>query len=146
MINDNLECVSAYKYHIVERNLDDVKDIECRLMRFYSKFNVVIRQFKGVSLETILFLFNSYCLPDYGMSLWDVSDIGSKHIFKVFRIAFHNAFTKMAGASVFHSNHDVMSSCNQFLLEHFLIFLLFRYFKRILSSRNQLMMVCRPFF
>ena len=130
VINDNLECVSAYKYlgHMVERNLDDVKDIECRLMQFYSKFNVVIRQFKGVSLETILFLFNSYCLPDYGLSLWDVSDIGSKHIFKVFRIAFHIAFKKMAGASVFHSSHDVMSSCNQFLLEHFLIFLVCRYF------------------
>ena len=52
----------------------------------------------------------------------------------------------MAGASVFHSSHDVMSSCNQFLLEHFLIFLVCRYFKRILSSKNPLMMACRPFF
>ena len=71
LINDNLECVSACKYlgHMVERNLDDVKDIECRLMQFYSKFNVVFRQFKSVSLEIILFLFNSYCLPDYGLSL-----------------------------------------------------------------------------
>ena len=125
LINDNLEYVSVYKYlsHIVERYFDDIRDIECRLLQFYSKFNVVIRKFKSFSLETILILFNSYCLPDYELSLWDVCDVGSKHIFKVFIMASHNAFKKkMARASVFHSSHDVMSSCDQFLFEHFLIF------------------------
>ena len=146
--NDNLECVSVYKYlgHMVERNLDDVRDIEYRLSQFYSKFNVIIRKFKGVSLETILFLFNSYCLPDYGLPLWNVSEIASKHIFKVFRIAFHNAFKKMTGAYMFHSSHDVMQMCNQFLFEHYSSFLISRYFKRILSLRNSLFILCRPFF
>ena len=147
LINDNVECVNTYKYlgHMIERNLDDVKDIEYRLNLFYAKFNVVFRKFKSVSLETILFLFNSYCLPDYGLSLWNVSEAGKKHIFKVFRIAYHNAFKKMAGASILHSSHDVLTSCNQFLFEHYLSFLISRYFKRILSSRNSLMMLCRPY-
>ena len=50
--NDNLECVSVFKYlgHMVERNLDDVRDIACRLNQFYAKFNIVFRKFKNVSL------------------------------------------------------------------------------------------------
>ena len=145
--NDHLECVSVYKYlgHMVERNLDDVRDIECRLNQFYAKFNIVFRKFKSVSLETLLFLFNSYCLPDYGLPLWNVCDISSKHIFKVFRVAFHNAFKKMTGASILHSSHDVMSNCNQLLFEHYLLFLTCRYFKRVLTSKSSLVLLCRPF-
>ena len=95
-------------------------------------------------METLLYLFNSYCLPDYGLSLWNVSDINSKHIFKVFRTAYHNAFKKMSGASILHSSHDVMINCNQLLFEHYLTFLVSRYFKRIFSSRNSLFLLCRP--
>ena len=148
LMNDILECVSVYKYlgHLIERNLSDVRDAECRLNQFYAKFNTVFRKFKKVSLETLLYLFNSYCLPDYGLSLWNVNEVNGKHIFKVFRTAFHNAFKKMSGASTLHSSHDVMSSCNQLLFEHYLVFLISRYFKRIFSSRNSLLLLCRPFF
>ena len=147
LMNDTLECVSEYKYlgHVVERNLNDVRDMECKLNNFYAKFNIVFRKFKKVSLETLLFLFNSYCLPDYGLPLWNIGEIQSKHVFKVFRTAFHNVFKKMAGISIMYSSHDVMSSCNQFLFEHYLSFLISKYFKRIFSSRNSLLLLCRSF-
>ena len=52
--DDILECVTEYKYlgHIVQRNLEDTKDVECKLPQFYSKFNVVLRKFKNVSTDT----------------------------------------------------------------------------------------------
>ena len=144
--NTVLKCVTEYKYlgHMLERNLLDVRDIEFRLSNFYAKFNVIFRKFKGVSLETILFLFNSYCLPDFGLSLWNLSEVESKHMFKVFRIAFHNAFKRMVGVSILHSSHDTLSHCNQFLFEHYVPFLISRYFKRIMSSKNSLLFLSRP--
>ena len=41
--NDVLENVNNYRYkrHIIERNLKDVKDIECRLKQSYARFNSI---------------------------------------------------------------------------------------------------------
>ena len=115
------------------------------MQQFYTQFNIVHRKFHAVSIETFLYLFNSYCIPEYGLALWHNIDIMKKHMFKVLRLAYHNALKKVVGVSVSHSSHDVANYCNQFLFEHYLVFLQTRYFKRMLSSNNTLVRLCRPF-
>ena len=145
--NDILENVTEYKYlgHIVERNLRDTRDVENRLNQFYVKFNTTYRKFKTVSIETFLYLFNSYCLPDYGLALWNLNEILNAHIFKVFQVAYHNALKKIVGVPVAFSNHDIAEYCNQFLFQHYIVSLQSRYFKRIAKSGNSLVRLCLPF-
>ena len=145
--NDTLECVTEYKYlgHIIQRNLEDTKDVQSKLNQFYSKFNIVYRKFKNVSVNTLFFLFNSYCLPEYGLALWDITEISKKHVFKVFRTAFHNSMKKISGATFYHSSHDVATNYNQLLLEHYLALVQSRYIKRINKSKNSIMVLGRPY-
>ena len=144
---DKLEIVSSYKYlgHMLERNLLDTKDVDARLKKFYISFNSTFRKFKNVSVETFLYLFNSYCLPDYGLALWNTGTILNKNIFKVFQIAFHGAMKKIVGTPFSTSNHDVTDKCHQLLLQHYVVFLQCRYFKRILKSKHPLVRICLPF-
>lgn len=130
---------------MIQRNLKDTKDIENRLNQFYAKFNTTFRKFKNVSIETFLYLFNSYCLPDYGLALWNTSEIFSAQIFNVFKVAYHNALKKIVGVPITFSNHDIAEYCNQLLLPHYIVSLQSRYFKRIYRSNNALVRLCRPF-
>ena len=144
---DTLEDVKEYKYlgHIVQRNLKDDKDIDTRLKQFYAKFNTTYRKFNKVSIETFLFLFNSYCLPDYGLALWICMDVFNTKNFKVLEVAYHNALKKIVGVPIKHSNHDVAELCNQYIMKHYIVMLQARYFKRIMKSRNTLIKLCKPF-
>ena len=144
--NDVLENVNNYRYlgHVIERNLNDAKDIEYRLNQFYARFNSTYRKFKKVSIETFMYLFNAYCLPDYGLALWN-SEFFNQNIFNVFEIAFHRALKKIVGAPNMSSNHDVAEYCNQLLFKHYVTFLQCRYFKRISKSSNRMVKICSPF-
>ena len=68
-----LEVISTYKYlgHYIEQTLKDDKDIENKLLKFYASTNSVLRNFKNVDVDTLLFLFTSYCKPVYGLTLWN---------------------------------------------------------------------------
>ena len=80
----------------------------------------------------MFYLFNSYCLPEYGLALWNIAEQSRAHILKVFRTAFHNAFKRIVGASVYHSSHDVAINCKQLLFEHYIPIVQSRYFKRVM--------------
>ena len=58
--NYEFEIVNPYKYlgHIIQRNLLDTLEVEHRLNKFYSQLNYVFRNFKNVSHDTLLYLFN----------------------------------------------------------------------------------------
>ena len=145
--NDILENVNDYKYlgHVIERNLKDVKDVQYRLNQFYARFNSTFRKFKNVSIETFMYLFSAYCLPDYGLALWNGCDVFNQHIFNVFEIAFHRALKRIAGVPAMYSNHDVADYCKQLLFKHYVTFIQCRYFKRIFNSNNRMIKICLPF-
>ena len=81
--NDKLEVVDYHKYlgHLINRQLLDDSNVKQRHCDFNSRFNSVLRNFKSVSLDTFLFLFDSYRLPDYGL--------------KCFETCFSNAFKRL---------------------------------------------------
>ena len=134
---DTLEIVQEYKYlgHIIRRQLCDVSDIKHRLNSFYSKCNAVFRNFRNVSIETFMFLFNSYCKPDYGLALWNIPSVLNRHIFKTFEIAFNNAIKKILGAPLYSSSHISAEICNVLLLSHHLSLVQAKFLKRIWPLR-----------
>ena len=83
------EVVKQYKYlgNIISHDLDDEYDVKYKLNCFYSSSNSTFRSFSGVSLETIVHLFNAYCIPQYGLSLWNSYNIFNKQYFRRFEIA-----------------------------------------------------------
>ena len=138
MANDEFEVVQSYKYlgHHIENNLMDSKDVQIRLNSFYSKFNWVFRNFKRVTLEVFIYLFNSYCNPDYGLPIWNIGKIFNKQIFKAFDIAYSKSLKRILGVSMNTSSHAVADCCNKLLLKPHIIQIQARYFKRIQSSQN----------
>ena len=138
LIEDEFEIVSQYKYlgHILQDNLSDVCDVDLRLNAFYGKFNWVYRNFKHVNIEVLYFLFTSFCLPDYGLSLWNLWELNSKVVFKTFKVAFSNALKKILNVSMTMSSHGVAEIFSQLLFNPYVILVQIRYFKRIFNSLN----------
>ena len=145
--NDTLEVVENYKYlgHNVNSQLLDIPDVKQRLNDFNSKFNSVFRNFKNVSVQTFLFLFSSYCQPEYGLSLWNTDVIFSKQIFKCFETTFSNALKRILGVPVYSSSHIAAEMCNNLLLKHHIAYVQARYVKSVMRSNNELLKLYRPY-
>ena len=140
---DKFEVVDQYKYlgYILQNNLTDSSDLNLRLKTFYAKFNWLFRNFSKVSLEAFYFLFNAFCIPDYGVALWNIGECLKKQIYKSFEVAFSNALKKMLNVPVSTSSHAVANVFNQLLFTHYVTFNQVRYFKRILKSVNPILRI-----
>ena len=144
--SDTLEVVTCYKYlgHMLEQSLLDDKDVEVRLNKFYASTNSILRNFRLVDTETLLFLFKSYCMPDYGLCLWNHKRTMNRSIFKTFCVAYNNVLKKIVGAPTYSSSHITADICTVFLLNHHIALLQARYLKRLLKSRNYLIRLNLP--
>ena len=78
--NDNFDVVEKFNYlgHMLHECLDDELDVKEKLNSFHISFNSVFRNFNQLSLQVLLNLFNAYCIPSYGVSLWSSSNLFSK--------------------------------------------------------------------
>ncbi len=134
--DDNIEIVSKYKYlgHVITQNLQDGDDVEVRLKSFYASFYSVLRNFKHTDENTLLYLFKVYCLPDYGLSLWNFNILTTR-IFKVFEVAFSNSLKRMIDVPTHASSHEAAENCNQLLLRHHLALIQARYLHRLINSK-----------
>lgn len=143
---DRLELVSSYDYlgHNISRDLKDKLDIEKRINSFYASFNSTIRNFKSVDKQTILYLFNAYCKPDYGLCLWNGDGVFRSSVFKAFNIAYSKALKRMIGAPMYASSHETAEQCNELLLLHHVSLVQARYFRRIGRTRSSIIKLNLP--
>lgn len=139
--NNNLQVIDNYKYlgHYINYDLSDTKDVHFRLNTFYSSFNSISRDFNFVDFNTIFFLFNSYCCPDYGISLWNDPKTLHSTIFKSFNTAYSGAMKKMKNVPLYASSHITANECQQLLLNHKVALIQARAYKRAKKE-------CNPFF
>ena len=137
------EIVKQYKYlgNIISHDLDDEYDVKCKLNCFYSSFNSTFRSFSGVSLETIVHLFNAYCIPQYGLSLWNSPNIFNKQYFRSFEIAYNNAIKRIVGCPKYASSHIAAEICNLLLLKHKVGKIQLKYYHKIINSSNSLILL-----
>lgn len=146
LLDDELEVVKYYNYlgHIIESNLQDNKDVELRLNKFYSSTNSLFRNFKNVNIDTLLYLFNSYCMPVYGLCLWRYETF-RKCIFKTFEVAYSNFLKRLVNVPSYASSHVTAEVCSQLLLKHHVSLLKVRFYKRLTHSQSSLIRLNLPF-
>ena len=144
---DELEVVKCYKYlgHLIESTLQDNKDVELRLNKFYSSTNSILRNFRQVNMDALLFLFNTYCMPIYGTCLWNNRNLYSRSIFKTFDVAYNNTLKRIVGVPTYASNHITAEICNQLLLKHHIALLQVKYYKRLINSNSNIIRLNLPF-
>ena len=116
--------------------LQNNKDAKHRLNSFYSKFNWVFRNFRKSSLDVLAFLFNAYCTPDYGLPLWCLDGLVNRQDFKMFEVAYSNAFKRMVGWPIGTSGHAAAEAAKLLLFKHHFIYIQTKFFKRIWKSAN----------
>ena len=106
---------------------------------------ITFSEILSVSWETLLYLFDAFCLPDYGLCLWDLGTILKKQIFRIFNTSFSNALKEILDVPLCSSSHATANMCNHFLLRHHLILVQARNMKRVLYSKNNLIKLCKPY-
>ena len=129
---------NQYKYlgNIITYNLEDETDVLYKLNSFYSSFNSIIRTFKGVNLETLLYLFKSFCLPQYGLALWTSQNIYYKQSFKSFEVAYNNAIKNILDCPRYASSHIAADICQLLMLKHKVNVIQLRYYHRLSNFLN----------
>ena len=70
--NQIFEILKSFKYlgNILNSKLDDTDDIDYKLQSFYKNFYSILNNFNNANLETFLFVFNSFCMSNYGNEIW----------------------------------------------------------------------------
>ena len=79
----------------------------------------------------MLYLFKAYCVPDYGLQVWDNATIYSNHIFKTFETAYARAMKRIKTYTFHASSHVVANQCYLLLLKHHMALIQTRYFKSV---------------
>ena len=127
---------SRYKYlgHLITYNLNDNLDVEKRVKDFYSKFFSVKRNFSNLSEGILLYLFKSFCTPDYGLNLWRVDKIDGSREFRAFKVAYSNAVKSLYGLSKYSSTHFIFNASNILILHHLVNYTQCRFFKKLVNE------------
>lgn len=112
LYHDDMEVTRCYKYlgpHVLY-NLKDFNDIEFRLNHFYASFNRLFRDSKLVNINKLLSLFNSSCVPNYSLQLWNAN------IFKCCDIAYNKLLKRTYDVPAYASVRITANNCNQLFL------------------------------
>ena len=128
--NDSFEYCDTFKYlgfHLTY-NLNDVTDVEKRLKDFYAKFYSVKSNFSILSEDIFLFLFKSYCTPNYGVNIWNLQSTYKIKEYNAFKIAYSNAVKRIYNLNKFYSSHQIFNACHLLMLDHHINFVQCRYF------------------
>ena len=138
-----MEIVDQFNYlsHILNFNLDDENDVEAKLNKFYGSSNSIFRNFSNVNIGTLLYLFNSFCTPQYGLALWCSKNIFVKQNFRAFHIAFCKSLKKIIGCPLYSSNHVVAEICQQLLLNHRVTQIQTKYLNRLINSKHEIVLI-----
>ena len=137
------EVVPRYKYlgFVITENLNDSYDVKDKLNKFYISFNCTYRNFLGVSLPTLKYLFNAYSVPSYGVNLWFSYNLFRNEYFRSFEVAYSNSLKRILNVPLSSSSHECALMCQALLLKHHVALLQAKYFKRFLKSTNPIFMI-----
>ena len=114
-----VEVVRTIRYlgYEITDTLSNMNDVNCKIRKFYSEFNQILRKFNKLDIDTKLFLFKQYCLQIYGSELWFGPKISNSHI-KQFAVGYHKAIKKILGLSYHESNHYACQEARMYTFEN----------------------------
>ena len=136
-----MEAVQNFNYlgHMISSDFTEKDDVEHKLHNFKRSFNCLYREFKCLSSEALMFLLKSYCVPRYGLPLWNHTSTFNYHIPKTFAVNYNNAMKKVNGVPGLASSHITANRCNGTeLFPHRVALIQAGYCRRLLRSNNPL--------
>ena len=77
--------------------------------------------------------------------MWNAKAICNRQIFRSFETAFSNSLKKVVGVPFYSSSHVTAEMCRQLLFKHHYALLQARFVKRVLSSKNEINVLCLPY-
>ena len=89
-----------------------LKDIRFHLNTFYAKSNWLFRNLEYISPNVFHFLFNSFCIPHYRLSLWNIEENKKKPMYKSFKYAFTSALKRILSVPISINSHAVAEILN----------------------------------
>ena len=92
----------------------------------------------GLSNNLFLFLFNSYCKPDYDLPLFNHKDTLKSSMLRAFEVANSKAMKQILNVPTYSSNHEVAERCNLMLPKHHLVLTQCRYYTRLVHPANSM--------
>ena len=137
---DIFEVCTKFKYlgYVITSDLSDTEDVSTRLKSFYLKFFSIKRNFTGIRYDILQHLFKSFCMPNYGLNMWNIGNILNKKDYKAFHVAYSNCIKSIYDVSKFSSSHFIFNSCNMLMFNHYNIYVQCRYFKSIFDNPSGL--------
>jgi hypothetical protein len=91
--NSLIECVNDGKHlgNIIGKNAT-MKNIQTGISDFYGRVNVLIAQFKHAFPWIKYKLFKTFCMPLYGVQLWDLSNVAIESFYVAWRKSIRRLF------------------------------------------------------
>ena len=134
--NDNFDICTTFKYlgYNLSYNLCDGNDITVRLKSLYLKFFSIRKTFYNLPEHIMLFLFNSFCSPNYGLNIWNLKNILNKKDLKSFEVGYAKCIKNIYGLNKYTSSHFIFNASEMLLFKHYACYVQCRYFKDIFSN------------
>ena len=141
-----IENVIQYKYLgvILSSDLCITGDVERVHASFNRNVGMLNRQFHSVDLDVKIKLFNTLCLPMYGLSLWSYRR-KAKMCLKQLAVSYHLGLKRLLGYPKYFSNHFVCQELNVLTFEHFLNLQTVKAYFRLINSESYCMIGLRTY-
>ena len=105
----------------------------------------MMKIFSDLRTKTMLFLFNSFCSPDFGLALWNSNNSFNRQIYQSFKIAYVKAIKLILRIPHFSSTHFAANKCELLIFKHHTMLNQLRYLCRLNQSKNILIHTYLPF-
>ena len=140
--NEAIPVVEDYCYlgHIIDKEMNDEKDIHRQRKKLYQQGNSIIRKFSICTLDVKLILFKAYCTSMYTAQLWCNYRPASNNrgaMYKLY-VAYHNTLKMFVGVSKFESNSTLCAYMNIPNCAGIIRNLIYKFRCRLESSSNNI--------
>ena len=120
---------------ILTDNMCILKDVERVCNSFLQQFNSMYSRFNFCDIETLSFLFKSYCSSFYASELWFNREKAKKEL-DTLSIVYHKAIKRVVNLSKWDNNHDACCLANLPIFKHFLNNKLINFVFSIINSKS----------
>ena len=114
--NEAIPVVDDYCYlgHIIDKEMNDEKDIHRQRKKLYQQGNAIIRKFAICTIDVKLILFKAYCTSMYTAQLWCKyrSTSNNRGAMSKLYVAYHNTLKMFVGVSKYESNSTLCAYMN----------------------------------
>ena len=144
---NEVKSTSEFKYLgvIINSNGTISSDVERMCFSFLAQFNAMYHKFNFMTLDSLRFLFFSFCCSFYGVESW-FTQLQKPNSFKKLSVAYHKAVKRVCKLNVWDSNHLACSMLGANIFKHLLVKRCYKFFGRLISGKGQCIRPLQQYF